>query len=84
MGTIYGEGFVADRMSTPEPVAIRYRDRHGRWRYLNYPFTKGWTFPPNLGTPVPLYEHPPTDGVTEGQHQSFSPSTTDDPGIGHE
>lgn len=39
-----------------EPVAIRYRDRHGRWRYLNFPFTKGWTFPEVLGTPIPLYD----------------------------
>lgn len=38
----------------PEPVAVRYRNGSGRWRYLNLPFTKGWTFPPNLGTPETL------------------------------
>ncbi len=42
-----------------QPVAVRYRTGEGRWRYLNYPFTKGWDFPESLGTPVPLYEHPP-------------------------
>jgi hypothetical protein len=48
----------------PQPVAVRYRNDGGRWRYLNYPFTKGWDFPPNLGSPVYLYEGAaPKDGV---------------------
>lgn len=49
---------VPARAESEQPVAIRYRDRHGRWRYLNFPFTKGWTFPALLGTPIPLYERP--------------------------
>lgn len=42
----------------PSPVAVRYRDASGRWRYLNFPFTKGWAFPMSLGTPEPLYAKP--------------------------
>lgn len=41
-----------------EPVAVRYKNSGGRWRYLNLPFTKGWTFPESLGTPEPLYASP--------------------------
>lgn len=41
-----------------QPVAVRYKNANGRWRYLNYPFTKGWAFPMSLGTPEPLYAAP--------------------------
>jgi hypothetical protein len=50
-------------LSAAEPVAVRYRDGGKRWRYINFPFTKGWEFPPNLGTPENLFTHPtPKEG----------------------
>jgi hypothetical protein len=40
-----------------EPVAYRYRDANGRWKYLNFPFTKGWDFPKHMKHEQ-LYTHP--------------------------
>jgi len=47
---------AAPAVQAPQPVAMRYQTGAGkRWRYLNYPFTKGWDFPASLGTLHPLY-----------------------------
>lgn len=48
---------AVEALGQQEPVAVRYKSGK-QWRYLNYPFTRGWTFPPNLGTPEPLYASP--------------------------
>jgi hypothetical protein len=53
----------------PAPVAVRYRTAYGRWRYLNYPFTKGWAFPMSLGTPEPLYAAPVVPQTPNGTGQ---------------
>jgi hypothetical protein len=39
-----------------EPVAYRYKDSRGHWRYVGTPFTPGWEPPPNL-VRDPLYSH---------------------------
>jgi hypothetical protein len=31
-----------------EPVAYRYKDARGQWRYVGAPLTKGWDFPQGL------------------------------------
>jgi hypothetical protein len=40
-----------------EPVAYRYKDARGHWRYVGAPLTKGWDFPQNLHH-EPLYAAP--------------------------
>lgn len=40
-----------------EPVAYRYKDARGHWRYVGAPLTKGWDFPQNLNH-EPLYAAP--------------------------
>lgn len=40
-----------------EPVAYRYKDARGHWRYVGAPLTKGWDFPQSLNH-EPLYAAP--------------------------
>lgn len=40
-----------------EPVAHRYKDARGHWRYVGAPLTKGWDFPQTLNQ-EPLYTAP--------------------------
>ncbi len=51
-------GGAAPEAMQGQAVAVRYKNSNGRWRYLNFPFTKGWEFPPNLGTPEMLFASP--------------------------
>lgn len=51
---------VIVRMAAPaapaKPVAYRYKDSRGHWRYVGTPFTPGWEPPPDL-LREPLYSH---------------------------
>jgi hypothetical protein len=48
------EARAAPALRAPEPVAYRYKDSRGHWRYVGAPLTSGWSVPPNLRF-EPLY-----------------------------
>lgn len=48
------------RAATDEPVAYRYKDVRGNWRYVGAPLTQGWAAPENLSF-LPLYDTPQSD-----------------------
>lgn len=52
-----GRAFLSLPAAGQEPVAYRYKDARGHWRYVGAPLTKGWGFPQNLNH-EPLYAAP--------------------------
>jgi hypothetical protein len=54
------------KQSPAEPVAYRYKDTRGNWRYVGAPLTEGWGFPENLRH-EPLYAAPPQSADDQAQ-----------------